>query len=135
MTQNQIELISDSWSKLSWQSPKLVASFHVHLFNVDHDAQSLFSGDKGEKVTGMMKMIDVAVGLLDQWELFIRSLREFGQQHLAYGVLESHYLGFGEALMLTLGEFLGPEFTPDTQDAWEKFYGLMAKSMIEGSKH
>jgi nitric oxide dioxygenase len=91
-------------------------------------------GEKGAKVTGMMKVIDVAVGLLDQWELFIRALRDFGRRHVAYGVLEVHYQGFGEALMLTLGEYLGPDFTPDTQDAWSVFYGLMTESMIEGSK-
>lgn len=134
MTPNQIKLINDSWAKLSWQSPKLVESFHVHLFNVDHDAQSLFSGDKSKKTTGMMAMIDVAVGLLNQWELFIRALQRFGQRHVAYGVLPSHYVGFGEAFMLTLREFLGSEFTPDIQDAWREFYNLMIKSMIEGAQ-
>lgn len=134
MTHNQIELISNSWSKVAWQSPELVSRFHIHLFNRDHEAQSLFVSDNGAKVTGMMKVIDVAIGLLNQWELFVRSLRDFGRRHVAYGVRESHYLGFGDALMLTLGEFLGPDFTPDTQDAWAEFYGLMSQSMIEGSK-
>lgn len=134
MTPTQIDLIRSSWARLAWQSSQLVASFHVHLFNVDHEAQSLFVGDRGAKVTGMMKVIDVAVGLLDQWELFVRALRDFGQRHVGYGVQEVHYLGFGEALMLTLGEFLGPEFTPETRDAWTAFYGRMTQSMIEGSR-
>jgi nitric oxide dioxygenase len=111
MTRNQIELISHSWSKVAWQSPGMVSKFHIHLFNRDHEAQSLFVSDNGAKVTGMMKVIDVA-----------------------YGVLDSHYPGFGDALMLTLGGFLGPDFTPDTQDAWAEFYGLITQSMIEGSK-
>ena len=134
MTPTQIKLISESWEELSWKTPNFVASFHVHLFNVDHEAQSLFSSGKGEKIAGMMKVIDVAIGLLDQWELFTRSLREFGQRHIAYGVLESHYLGFGDAFMLTLDEFLGSDFTPETRDAWQDFYRLMTKSMIKGSK-
>lgn len=134
MTQNQIELISNSWSKVAWQSPDLVSKFHVHLFNVDYEAQSLFVSDNGHKVTGMMKVIDLAIGRLGQWELFARSLHEFGHRHIAYGVQESHYQGFGDALMLTLAEFLGPEFTPETRDAWTEFYNLMSRSMIEGSK-
>jgi hemoglobin-like flavoprotein len=134
MSPIQIELINRSWDKLAWNSSRLVSSFHVHLFNVDPDAQTLFVGDKGQKVTGMMSMIDVAIGLLDHWELFTRKLGDFGQRHVDYGVMELHYRGFGEALMLTLGEFLGPEFTPDTQDAWAEFYSLMAQSMIDGAK-
>jgi hemoglobin-like flavoprotein len=134
LNQVQIELINRSWSQLAWNSPKLLSSFHIHLFNVDPDAQSLFVGDKGQKVTGMMSTIDVAVGLLEHWDLFTRKLRDFGKRHAGYGVVDLHYLGFGEALMLTLGEYLGADFTPDTQDAWRAFYGLMAKSMIEGSK-
>jgi nitric oxide dioxygenase len=130
----QIDLINRSWGQLEWKSPRLLSSFHIHLFNVDPDAQTLFVGDKGQKVTGMMSTIDVAVGLLEHWDLFTRKLRDFGRRHIGYGVQELHYAGFGEALMLTLGEFLGPDFTPDTQDAWRAFYDLMTQSMIEGSK-
>lgn len=134
MTQTQIDLIRDSWSKVSWQSPKLVSRFHVHLFNVDHEAQSLFVSGNSNKVTGMMMVIDVAVGMLDQWEHFVQALRDFGRRHVAYGVAESHYVGFGEALMLTLRDFLGAEFTPETQAAWRAFYQRMTQSMLEGSK-
>lgn len=135
MNPHQIELISQSWSKVAWQSSDLVSRFHINLFNVDYAAQSLFVSDNGNKVTGMMKLIDVAVGLLDQWELIVRALRELGQKHKAYGVLEPHYPSFGGALMLTLAEILGPEFTPDTRDAWAEFYELITRSMIEGSKN
>lgn len=134
MTQTQIDLIRDAWSKLSWQSPQLVSSFHVHLFNVDHEAQSLFVSGNSEKVTGMMMVIDVAVDMLDEWDEFVQTLNDFGRRHRAYGVAASHYAGFGDALMLTLGEFLGSEFTPDAQDAWNGFYQRMAKSMLDGAK-
>lgn len=134
MTQNQIDLIRDSWSKVSWQSPQLVASFHVHLFNVDHEAQSLFVSGNSNKVTGMMMVIDVAVGMLDQWENFVQTLRDFGRRHVVYGVSESHYAGFGDALLLTLRELLGSEFTHEAQAAWRAFYQRMTHSMLEGSK-
>ena len=134
MTPYQIELISKSWSKVAWLSSDFVSRFHVHLFNVDFAAQSLFVTENGNKVTGMMKLIDVSVGLLDQWELIVRTLRELGQRHKAYGVLEPHYPSFGDALLLTLGEILGPEFTPDTREAWAEFYRLITYSMVEGSK-
>jgi hemoglobin-like flavoprotein len=134
MTQNQIDLIRDSWSKVSWQSPQLVSSFHLHLFNVDHEAQSLFVSSNSNKVTGMMMVIDVAVGMLDQWEQFVQALRDFGRRHVAYGVSESHYAGFGKALLLTLREFLGASFTQETQEAWGAFYQRMTQSMLEGAK-
>lgn len=134
MTQSQIDLIRDSWSKVSWQSPQLVSSFHLHLFNVDHEAQSLFVSGNSNKVTGMMMVIDVAVGMLDQWEHFVQALRDFGHRHVAYGVSESHYAGFGQALFLTLREFLGASFTQETQEAWRAFYQRMTHAMLEGAK-
>ena len=95
MIHNQIPLVKNSWAQLAWQSPNMVSSFHVHLFNVDHEAQALFTSGKGEKITGMMMAIDVAVGMLDQWEQFVQTLHDFGRRHIAYGVQERHYEGFG----------------------------------------
>jgi hemoglobin-like flavoprotein len=108
----------------------MVKKFHVHLFNSDPDAQSLFVGQNVDRITGILKFFDVAVGLLDDWNLLTEVLREMGVRHQNYGVMQSHYIGFGEALLLTLGDALGSKFTVDIQDAWHQFYRQMADLMV-----
>jgi hemoglobin-like flavoprotein len=126
-------LIRNSWEGLAWESPQMVERFHVHLFNVDPEIQAIFSSANLGKVTGIMRFFDVAVGLLDQPELLRSVLLEYGRKHVTYGVLQSHYLGFGDALQLTLGEALGPKFTVEAQDAWSEFYHDISKVMIDGA--
>jgi hemoglobin-like flavoprotein len=44
-------------------------------------------------------------------------------------VTDAHYDTVGEALLWTLGQGLGDAFTPETEAAWTKVYGLLADTM------
>ncbi len=131
MNKRNIELVKDSWAKVAWDSPRLVSIFHVELFNRDHEAQALFVGERGNRVTGMMKAIDVAIHNLDDWESFTPFLQDFGRRHNAYGVLESHHRSFCDALLSTLGQMSGGSLAPDTRDAWIDLYQTMEKIMTD----
>ena len=133
MDQNKKDLIRASWSKLAWSSPRLVERFHVHLFNVDPEAQMVFSAENLNRVTGIMRFFDVAVGLLDELELLEKVISDFGRKHSSYGVVDSHYAGFGDALQRTIGEAMGDEFTLEMQFAWAEFYQNIADLMVRGA--
>lgn len=131
MNKNNIALVQNSWAKVTWDSPKLVSIFHIELFNRDHEAQALFVGEKGNKVTGMMRAIDVAIHNLHDWESFTPFLQDFGRRHIAYGVLESHHQSFCDALLSTLEQMSGDKLTPDTREAWIDLYQAMEKIMVD----
>ncbi len=38
----------------------------------------------------------------------------------------------GQALLWTLGQGLGEEFSPEVKEAWTAFYGIVATKMKEG---
>lgn len=131
MNKNTIALVQNSLANVAWDSPKLVSIFHVELFNRDHEAQALFVGEKGDRVTGMMRAINVAIHNLDDWESFIPFLQDFGRRHITYGVLESHYQSFCDALLSTLEKMSGDKLAPDTRDAWIDLYQTMGKIMVD----
>ena len=131
MNKRNIELVQDSWAKVAWNSPRLVSIFHVELFNRDHEAQALFVGDKSNRVKGMMKAIDVAINNLDDWDSFTPFLQDFGRRHRAYGVLESHYRSFCEALLSTLEQMSTGKLAPDTREAWIDLYQSMEQIMVD----
>jgi hemoglobin-like flavoprotein len=52
-----------------------------------------------------------------------------GQRHETYGVQPAHYATVGAALLKTLGQGLGGEFTDDVEQAWADVYGVMVGVM------
>jgi hypothetical protein len=57
-----------------------------------------------------------------------------GRRHAAYGVKDEHYGTVGAALLWTLGEGLGADFTPEVKDAWTSVYGTLATTMREAAR-
>jgi hypothetical protein len=56
-------------------------------------------------------------------------LEQLGARHAGYMVQDHHYGLVGEALLWTLREGLGDDFTPETESAWREVYGLVASVM------
>ena len=46
-----------------------------------------------------------------------------------YGTVEAHYAPVGAALLWTLEQGLGPDFTPEVREDWTETYGLVAGLM------
>ena len=45
-------------------------------------------------------------------------MQGLGRRHVGYGVTDAHYDTVGGALLWTLEQRLGPEFTPDVKAPW-----------------
>ena len=79
-------------------------------------------------------MISVAVNGLSRIETLVPAIEALGRRHVGYGVRDRHYLTVGEALLWTLEQGLGKDFTPETKQAWIEAYGLLATTMQNGAK-
>lgn len=80
-----------------------------------------------------MQMIGAAVGKLNDLKTLVPILQGLGQRHAGYGVEIAHYQTVGAALLKTLGQGLGEEFTPEVKSAWTSVYGVIAEVMVAGS--
>lgn len=61
------------------------------------------------------------------------SVRPLGARHATYGVRDEHYAPVGAALLWTLEQGLGADFTDETRTAWATAYGILATAMMEAS--
>jgi hemoglobin-like flavoprotein len=61
---------------------------------------------------------------LDRIETMLDDLRALARRHDRYGVREEHYASVDAALLWTLEQGLGLDFTPDVRKAWATAYGL-----------
>ena len=91
--------------------------------------RTLFSGDIAAQSEKLMQMIGTAVHGLDQLETIVPTVQALGIRHAGYGVSEADYETVGAALLWTLEQGLGPNFTPEVAEAWAAAYTLLADTM------
>ncbi len=78
----------------------------------------------------VVKAVADAVGSLGELDVLAPKLKALGQRHVGYGVLPEHYDVVGEALIATLGDALGTDFTADVKDAWVQVWGIVRNTMV-----
>ena len=80
-----------------------------------------------------MNVIGMAVNGLDRLDELIPVVRNLGRRHAFYGVTHEHYSSVGSALIWTLEQGLGTDFTPEIKEAWTTVYRLLADTMKDGA--
>ncbi len=134
MESSTIQLVQNSWQKVVAIGPQAAALFYQNLFEADPALKPLFKGDLQAQGKKLIEMISVAVSKLTELNVLIPVLQNLGKRHGGYGVQDSHYDTVGAALLKTLGQGLGNEFTQDVKNAWTNVYGVMAHVMKEAAK-
>jgi hemoglobin-like flavoprotein len=133
MTPEQQTLIRDSFAKVAPIAPAAAAMFYDRLFTLDPSLRPLFRGDMTEQGRKLMAMIGTAVANLHRLDDIIPAVSDLGRRHAGYGVRVSHYATVAEALLWTLEQGLGADFTPATAKAWTACYLLLAEAMQAGA--
>jgi len=130
MTPNQISLVQKSWQKVLPIAPQAAEIFYTTLFEMDPSLKALFPSDIAEQGKKLMAMLDTAVKLLDNPDKLIPAVQNLGAKHLKYGAEPEHYDTVGAALLKTLAQGLGEDFTAPTKKAWTVVYQTLATTMI-----
>lgn len=131
MDPETIALVKDSWAKVLPISDAAGKLFYANLFEAQPSLRALFKGNIDEQAVKLMQMVNVAVRKLDEPEVLLPALEQLGKRHLGYGVQLEHYDAVGSALLKTLEQGLGPDFTPPVKTAWTSVYGVMAQVMTK----
>jgi hemoglobin-like flavoprotein len=134
MDEYTTQLVKESFDLVEPIAPQAAELFYANLFALDPSLQSLFKSDmvvQGEK---LMKMIGVAVSLLDKPQMLIPALQSLGRRHADYGVRDEHYDAVGSALISTLQRGTGVAFTPEVREAWIDVYGVISRTMKEAAR-
>ena len=134
MDSSSIQLVQNSWQKVEAIGPQAAALFYQNLFEADPSLKPLFKGDLQAQGKKLIEMISIAVNKLTELNVLIPVLQNLGKRHGGYGVQDSHYDTVGSALLKTLGQGLGSDFTAEVKAAWTNVYGVMADVMKAAAK-
>jgi hemoglobin-like flavoprotein len=129
MTPQQITLVQSSFQKVVPIAGTAADLFYDRLFEIAPQVRPMFPEDMAEQKVKLMAMLGTAVANLHQLETILPAVKALGERHKGYGVTADHYAPVGAALLWTLEQGLGPEFTPDTREAWTAAYTALAGVM------
>jgi len=133
MTPEKIALVRNSWQLVLPIKDTAAQLFYGQLFELDPSLRGLFKGDMAEQGRKLMAMINTVVISLDKLGPILETIEDMGRRHVAYGVTEAHYDTVGSALIWTLGQGLGEQFTPAVEDAWADAYTALASAMKQAA--
>ena len=133
MTPQQIALVQSTFEKIRPISQAAAEMFYGRLFELEPSLRPLFSEDMKEQERKLMATLEIMAKGLSVQEVILPALQELGKRHVRYGVKPEHYGTVASALLWTLDQGLGEEFTLDVREAWIEAYTLMAGVMKEAS--
>jgi len=128
------QLVKESFDLVEPIAPRAAELFYANLFALDPSLQALFKSDRVVQGEKLMKMIGLAVSLLDKPQVLIPALQSLGRRHADYGVRDEHYDTVGTALLSTLQQGTGVAFTPEVREAWIEVYGVISRTMKEAAR-
>lgn len=134
MTPDQAQLVKQSFAKVAPIAEQAAGLFYTRLFETAPEVKPLFKGDIKEQGRKLMATIGLAVSSLDRLPQLVPVVQDLGRKHAGYGVRDEHYDTVGAALLWTLEQGLGSDFTPETKAAWTEVYGILAGVMKEAAR-
>lgn len=129
MTSEQVSIVQDSFKKVVPIADTAADLFYDRLFTIAPDVKPLFPSDLREQKKKLIAMLATAVTNLHQVETILPAVQTLGKRHVAYGVTAQHYEPVGAALLWTLEQGLGADFTPPVKAAWTQAYTTLAGAM------
>ena len=131
MTQNQIEFVKSSWSQVMTIDPVVVGGlFYNRLFEIAPEVKHMFRNPIPEQSKKLLTMINYVIVKLDRLEDIIGEVGKLAQRHTSYGVKPEHYVIVGDALIWTLEQGLGENWSEEVKEAWIECYTILSKAMI-----
>ena len=105
------------------------ALFYERLFAANPGFQRLFKNDMRIQGVKLMATLAMIVYNLPEPSRILPTIRDLAVRHVEYGVKPPDYDALKEALLWTLEEALGEDFTLAVREAWTVCYDELADEM------
>jgi hemoglobin-like flavoprotein len=130
MTPQQVALVQASFAQVAPIAEQAAALFYGRLFETMPETRALFHGDMTVQGQKLMGAITTVVTNLDNLGAIVPVAQALAKRHVGYGVRAEHYEPVGAALLWTLEQGLGSDFTPEVGAAWAEAYDALSGVMI-----
>ncbi|MDO6435209.1 globin domain-containing protein [Flavitalea sp. BT771] len=136
MTVNQVFLVQKTWKIFRNINVEVVGDvFYSKLFTEVPAARRLFKGPMTAQYKKLIDMISIIVARLERIDEITDDIRNMAVRHKGYGVKAAHYKAVGDALLWTLEQGLGKDWTEDIREAWTLCYRTLSDAMIAASDY
>ena len=130
MTEKQIAVVKGSWKLYRAVSAVLVGDvFYSKLFVDAPQLKPMFNIPREEQSKKLVDMLSLIVARLDRLEELTGEIRQLAIRHHSYGVKPQHYDAVGAALLWTLQQGLGNDWSEEMAEAWTTCYATLSAAM------
>lgn len=130
ISEGQIRLVRRSLPLVRARLVPASNMFYENMFTVEPELRRLFRPDLQSQGMRFMSTLATIADLLDAPAELGSEIAGLAAAHAGLGVRAAHFAPMGIALMVTLAEVLGEEYTPELQSAWHAAYDHFAGLMI-----
>ena len=135
MPPEQKALVKQTWQKVAPIADTAARLFYDRLFEIDATTRPLFNASNlVEQRRKLIQALTIVVNGLDHLEVLVPNLQSLGRRHAQYGVTDGHYDTVGAALLWTLEQGLGSDWSLEVKAAWSEAYVLLADVMREAAR-
>ena len=129
MNAAQQELVQITFARLAVMPEVAGALFYERLFTTNPNFRPLFKNDMRVQVGRLMTMLTMVVYNLHQPGELLPTIRDLAVRHVKYGVKLTDYDALRQALLWTLEQALGEDFTATVREAWTVCYDELRSEM------
>jgi len=129
MNAAQRELVRTSFASLAVMPDVSGALFYERLFAANPTFRPVFKNDIRIQGVKLMTMLALVVYNFPEPGEVLPVIRDLAIRHVEYGVKQADYGALREALLWTLEQVLGNDFTPAVREAWTVCYDELAREM------
>ncbi|MDT7799670.1 MAG: hypothetical protein QOI78_3103 [Actinomycetota bacterium] len=128
-----VQLIRDSWAKSEPYIADISQFFYGMLFTLAPTTRDFFPINMEIQRGRLVRALVHIVQMVDRPDDLAPFLRQLGRDHRKFGVVPRHYEAVGTALLASLKNHLGREWTPQVERAWAEAFTIAARAMQDAA--
>jgi hemoglobin-like flavoprotein len=129
-----VELLRNSFDLVVARQPQITPRFYEILFSRYPQVKPLFGRDRAKQAEMLQQALVAVMEHLEDAAWLTQTLEAMGAKHVDYNVSDEMYAMVGDALLATLAEIAGDDWTPALAAAWTDAYGAIAGLMQQGAR-
>jgi nitric oxide dioxygenase len=134
MDARNIELLALSFARVSANKDEAATIFYARIFTTAPHLRAMFKSDLEVQKAKLMSSLAQIVDFYRVGRDPKGYLTRLGRGHKSYGAQRAHFDTVGDALIFTLAQVLGEDFTPEIRAAWIEAYAEVASVMVRGGE-
>jgi hemoglobin-like flavoprotein len=127
ITAREVALVQQSFEKLQPVGATMSELFYSRLLEADARLASLLGRRSGERHAAFVSLLTAGVLSLSDPDELARLAGRIAQDELSFLLFRRHYVSVGCALVWTLEQGMGRDFTAEVRDAWCNAYAAVAQ--------